>query len=139
MKILFVCWANVGRSQMAAAFYNHLTATEDAESAGTEVEYPGETLAERKIRRGGTDVIEAMAEEGIDISGNIKTQITEDMLSHYEKVISMAALEYTPNWLRDYPKYEYWEVKDPGGSGLAETIVARDVIKTKVEKLISNV
>lgn len=30
MKILFVCWANIGRSQMAMSFYNHLTGTHDA-------------------------------------------------------------------------------------------------------------
>ena len=63
MKILFVCWSNIGRSQVAMSFYNHLTGTNGASSAGTEVEMPGETHEVRKKRRGGTFVIKAMDED----------------------------------------------------------------------------
>ncbi len=136
MRILFVCWANVGRSQMAASFYNHLTGTKHAAAAGTKVEIPGETLGERRARRGGTHVIDSMMEEGIDISNNIQTQLLEKMLDHYDRVISMADYTYTPTWLREHPRFEYWEVKDPGGKGPEETKVARDIIKAKVEELI---
>ena len=38
MKILFVCEGNMMRSQMAEAFYNELTGTRDAISAGTAAE-----------------------------------------------------------------------------------------------------
>lgn len=132
MKVLFVCWANVGRSQMAEAFYNHLTNSQNADSAGTEVEDPGETLGERKKRRGGTFVIEAMAEEGIDITSHKKTQLTEEMLSKYDTIVCMAQPEYTPVWLSDSPKFIRWDVEDPGGKGLEETIIARDAVKAKV-------
>lgn len=136
MKILFVCWANVGRSQMAKAFYNSLTNTDDANSAGTEVEMPGETLGDRQQRRGGTFVIEAMAEEGIDIKQFHKTQLTKEMLGDYDKVISMADLEYTPDWLKSAPNYISWTVKDPGGRGLKETQEALENVKAKVLELI---
>lgn len=35
-KILFVCYGNVGRSQMAEAYYNHFTKSTKAISAGTD-------------------------------------------------------------------------------------------------------
>ena len=58
-KILFVCIHNSARSQMAEAFVNRYCGDQfEAESAGLE---PG-TL--------NPLVVEAMAEEGIDISGN---------------------------------------------------------------------
>jgi protein-tyrosine-phosphatase len=139
MKILFVCWANVGRSQMARGFYNHLTKTSNADSSGTEVETPGETLEERKIRRGGTFTIEAMLEQGINIKDYKRTQVTQEELANYDKVISMAQPEHTPTWLSDAPNFIYWDIEDPGGKGLAETIEARDKIEAKVVELINDI
>lgn len=48
MKILFVCRGNVARSQMTEKIYNTLTRSHDAQSAGTQAEFEGETLADRK-------------------------------------------------------------------------------------------
>lgn len=120
---------------MAAAFYNHLTGTRDADAAGTEVELPGETLGERRQRRGGTNVIQAMLEEGVDVSSSPKIQLVKEMLHHYDRVISMADHQYTPTWLRDHATFEYWEIADPGSKGMAETKVARDLIKQRVTSL----
>ncbi len=137
MKILFVCWANVGRSQIAAELYNKLTGTKDAKSAGTEVMHPGKTLSERRSRRGGTYIIDVMKEdEGIDVSKNTRTQIDEDMLDEYDKIISMAQPEYTPEWLSKHPRYVYWEVSDPMDRGISATRKAKREIEAKVKELI---
>lgn len=121
---------------MAEAFYTHLTGTSDASSAGTEVEVPGESLAERRQRRGGTDVIEVMAEEGIDVAGARKVQLTQAMLADYDRIISMTQKEHTPDWLSTHPNYIYWDVDDPGGQDYAKTKVARDEIKKRVQQLL---
>ena len=136
MKVLFVCWANVSRSQMAAGFYNHLTCSSDADAAGTEVEIPGETLGDRRKRLGGTRVIELMQEEGIDLSDKEQTQLIEKMLDKYDRVISMADHQYTPKWLSSHPRFVYWHVEDPGGKDLAVARIAKDIIKTKVQEFI---
>src|SRR5665213_914852 len=89
MKILFVCQYNVGRSQMAAAMYNKLSSSSDAESAGTEVEKPGQTLLERTKERGGAShVIDVMQEEGIDVSNNSRRQVSKSMIKQYDQIIS---------------------------------------------------
>jgi protein-tyrosine-phosphatase len=42
MKVLFICKGNWMRSQIAAALYNHVTKTQDADSVGTYVGAPEE-------------------------------------------------------------------------------------------------
>lgn len=121
---------------MAAAYYNHLTETSDADAAGTEVEISGETLGDRVIRRGGTKVIEAMQEDGIDVSQKTQKQLEEAMLDRYDRVISMADHQYTPEWLRNHPKFEYWHINDPGGKDLAAIKIAQGEVKSKVQDLI---
>jgi protein-tyrosine-phosphatase len=137
MKVLFVCWANVGRSQMAAELYNKMTGTNDASSAGTEVSRPGKTLQERRSRRGGTFVIDVMQDEGVDVSRNIRTQLTEGMLDEYDLIINMAQPEYTPAWLKNHSKYTYWFIEDPGGKGLEASRRAKEEIKDRLKALLA--
>lgn len=108
MKILFVCRGNVGRSQMATAFYNSFTRSDLADSAGTHVEKPGQISRERKLERSGKSfVVDVMNEVGIDLGANICTQLTPEMLANYDKVISMAGKRYSPTWLANAPNYTY--------------------------------
>lgn len=137
MKILFVCLGNVARSQMAEAFYNTMSNTHGADSAGTEVEVPGQTLLQRKIERPNRSfVVDAMQDAGIDVSHCVSTQLTEDMILGYDKVISMVDEPYAPRWLVQAPNYVYWEVEDPKGLSLALTIKARDNIQRRVAMLL---
>ena len=138
MKVLFVCWRNVSRSQMAAAYYNAVTNTNDADSAGTQVEVNGETLTERRNRVGGTVAIELARREGWDISQNRETQLTPEMLWNYDIIVSMASPLVTPDWLGNYKDYVYWDVSDPGASSLGALADAFEVIKRKVDKLIAS-
>ena len=65
--IIFACVHNAGRSQMAAAFFNHLTDPQKANavSAGTE---PGERVH--------PEVQAVMQEVGIDLSGARPQKLT---------------------------------------------------------------
>jgi arsenate reductase len=96
-KVLFVCIHNSARSQMAEAFMNRYCSDEyEAQSAGLE---PG-TL--------NTLVVEAMAEEGIDLA-NAQTKSVAEMIERgdrFEYVITVcdeASAERCPIF--------------PGGSG----------------------
>ena len=139
MKVLFVCHYNVGRSQMAKAFYNQFTNSKDAEAAGTDVKEQGQTLQERKNTSSSSNffVIDVMKEIGIDISQSRRQQLTADMLDDYDRVISMAEEDESPSWLVNSPKYVHWDIKDPRGQSFEVTAKARDEIKARINELLT--
>jgi protein-tyrosine-phosphatase len=132
MKVLFVCRANVGRSQAAMEFYNQLVPGDGA-SAGTIVEKPGEKLKERFS---ASTIVAVMKEHGADMNENYRTQITREMLDQYEKVVVMAEPETIPEWLSESPKFIYWNIVDAKGKSLTETRDIAAEIKEKVENLV---
>ena len=67
-NFLFICYGNVGRSQMAEAFYNHLTNSSNSWSAGIQKDTPA------RYKNPAPMIVEAMYELGIDISeAKVKT------------------------------------------------------------------
>ena len=131
MKVLFVCRANVGRSQAAMEFYNQLVPGYGA-SAGTIVDKSGEKLKERF---GAEHIITVMKEHGSDMSENIRTQITQKMLNDYDKVIVMAEPNTVPNWLSDNPKVITWTIEDAKDKPLEKTREIALEIKLRVREL----
>ncbi|UZE93822.1 MAG: arsenate reductase ArsC [Candidatus Pacearchaeota archaeon] len=126
-KVLFVCKGNVGRSQMAEAFYSHLVGR-GAYSAGikavTELVHPPE------------DVVDIMLEENIDLSNQIIKKLNEDMVRKADKVIIMCKKEIYPSYLNNYSnKVLYWNIKDPRYMNTDERRKIRDIIKEKVLSL----
>lgn len=108
MKVLFVCRANSGRSQIAMELYNRMHPGE-AHSAGTDVDVPGQHL---KYRETATAGILAMYKLGIDMSENPRTQLTEQMLSVYDMIVVLAEPEAIPHYLYDAPNVKIYTVED---------------------------
>ena len=138
MKILFVCHSNIGRSQMAKAFYNNLTNSRDADAAGTEVKEAGQTLLERKATSDSKNffLLDVMNDIGYDLSDATRDQLIQDKLPLYDWVISMASPNVSPEWLLKAPNYIYWDVKDPRGQNYEITATVRDDVLQRVERLI---
>lgn len=136
MKILFVCRGNVARSQMAEMIYNTLTKSNDADSAGTHAEKPGETLGQRKKRIGKSFVVDVMNDNNMSIENKKQTQLTKAMLKNYDLVVGMSAKKYTPKWLAESPKYVYWKIRDPKARGYATTNNTRLTIDNKIKELV---
>ncbi|MFC1945392.1 arsenate reductase ArsC, partial [Chloroflexota bacterium] len=102
--VLFVCMHNAGRSQMAGAFFNHLsTGKVKALSAGT-----------APADQSNPVVVQAMQEVGIDISQNQPKMLTPEMTTDTAKMITMgcgadagglcpAAIFPTEDWKLDDP------------------------------------
>ena len=83
MKIIFVCKANHGRSQLAEALFNNLAkGKHTAFSAGTKV------IREDANREGqiisDPNIITVMKEVGLDVSQNVRNQFTPEMLKEAE-------------------------------------------------------
>ena len=144
-KVLFVCNANVVRSQMAQAFYNHSTQTQNADSAGVNAEkYPTAkipTVADFDTHLAAKDldpltVIDLMREKGIEIGTSERTQLTKDMLSDYDLVVNIANRNQTPDWLRG-DNVVWWKIEDPHAESREPAKLARDEIEKRVKMLLS--
>ncbi|HWB59810.1 MAG TPA: arsenate reductase ArsC [Chthoniobacteraceae bacterium] len=132
-KVLFICVHNSARSQMAEAFLSNLCGGEfEAQSAGLS---PG-TL--------NPIVVEAMAEVGIDISGN-KTKAVFDFVKSGElfayvvTVCSEAEAEGCPIFPGVATRL-HWSFPDPSRlqgtheEKLARTREIRDIIRARIEE-----
>jgi arsenate reductase (thioredoxin) len=124
-SVLFLCVHNAGRSQMAAAWLNHLAGDRvDVFSGGSE---PASTV--------NPAAIEAMAEVGIDIGAEFPKPWTDEIVRAADVVITMGCGDACPV----YPgkRYEDWVLDDPEGLGVAGVRTIRDEIRGLVEKLIA--
>jgi protein-tyrosine-phosphatase len=112
-KVVFICRANMFRSQIATAIYNHHNSDDSiAISCGTAI--PEENRNGRKLSSYPELKLELdfMKRKGMDISDKYCTQVTPEALADVSKIILMSEPEYTPEWLKSY-KYEFWEVPNP--------------------------
>ena len=130
MKILFVCAGNVARSQMAEAYYNHFTNSNDAFSAGVLDFTP------TKYGHPTKEVVEVMKEEEIDVSQKIVKYITEKMVKESDKIFIMCKKEECPDFLLNSNKVNFWEVSDPFGTSLDNFKKIRDIVKSKVSSIL---
>lgn len=120
MKVLFVCVANAGRSQMAQAFYEQRGG--DARSAGSD---PADELDE--------SVVEVLEEVGIDISDRKPKAIELHNVEWADLVVTMGCGDACPV----LPGKEYldWNLPDPAGLCLEEVRELRGVIQARVASL----
>ncbi len=124
--VLFLCVHNAGRSQMAAGWLRHIAGDSiDVYSGGSN---PGATI--------NPTAVEAMAEVGVDISGNTPQPWTDDMLRAVDVVVTMGCGDecpYIPG-----KKYLDWELTDPAGKSIEVVREVRDDIRSRVDELVAD-
>jgi arsenate reductase len=124
-SVLFVCVHNAGRSQMAAGWLRHLAGdTVEVRSAGSE---PGERI--------NPAAVEAMAEVGIDITGQKPKKLERETAESSDVIITMGCGDACPVF--PGKRYEDWKLEDPAGKGVDAVRPIRDEIKTRIEKLLA--
>jgi protein-tyrosine-phosphatase len=124
--VLFVCVHNAGRSQMAAGYLQHLAGDRiNVLSAGSE---PAEEI--------NPVAVQAMAEDGIDITTRTPRILTTEAVQASDVVITMGCGDACPY----YPgkRYEDWKLDDPAGHGIDQVRPIRDDIKVRVQALIGD-
>ncbi len=129
-KILFICHANVGRSQMAEAYYNHLTKSDNGFSAGISKEAP------LKYPVLPQEIIDLMLEEGIDASRQKPKIVTEDMVEQSSKIYVLCKKEQCPDFLLNSKKVSFWDVKDPYLMTVEDMRQIRNLIKSRIQDII---
>ena len=123
--VLFVCIHNAGRSQMAAGYLTALSnGAVHVRSGGSE---PGTEI--------NPIAIQAMQEEGIDISQGVPQLMTTEAVQASDVVITMGCGDVCP--IFPGKRYEDWELADPKGKGIEEVRPIRDDIKARVTALLT--
>jgi len=124
-RALFVCLHNAGRSQMSEALFRRASeGRHEARSAGT-------TPAERVH----PEVIEAMAELGLDLSGQRPRLLSREDAEWADVVVTMGCGDecpYIPG-----KRYLDWDLPDPKGQALEAVRTTREVIGRRVGALVA--
>lgn len=124
-RALFVCLHNAGRSQMSEALFLRVAeGRHEARSAGT-------TPAERVH----PEVVEAMAELGIDLGGRVPRKLGREDAEWADVVVTMGCGDdcpYIPG-----KRYLDWDLPDPRGRPLAEVRRTREEIERRVTALVA--
>lgn len=126
-SVLFVCVHNAGRSQMAAGFLRHLAGDRvEVRSAGS---LPGDRI--------NPSAVAAMAEVGIDISGQQPKVLTPEAARASDYIITMGCGDACPY----FPGRTYldWSLDDPAGQGVEAVRPIRDEIRGLVEALVAEI
>ena len=118
MKVLFICYANVGRSQVAEACFKTLS-RHDCDSAGIAVnerisqrKLPSKKLKDNPIQHS----VEFIRREfGIDVGEKERQQLVPEMIDTAELVIVIAEKERWPGYLKEDGKVVFWDIPDPAG------------------------
>jgi|SRR5579859_1837104 len=123
--VLFACVHNAGRSQMAAAFFNHLADVKLARaiSAGT---HPADHVH--------PEVVAAMREVGIELTDAHPQKLTEELARGVDLLVTMGCGEecpYVPG-----VKVIDWPLADPKGKDMDAVRAIRDEVKRLVQVLV---
>lgn len=124
-SVLFVCVHNAGRSQMAAAYLQHLA------EGRIEVRSAGSAPADQV----NPAAVQAMQEEGIDLSSQTPKILTTAAVQASDVVITMGCGDTCP--IFPGKRYEDWTLDDPAGQGIEPVRKIRDEIRIRIEHLIS--
>jgi arsenate reductase len=123
--VLFLCTHNAGRSQMALGWFNQL-------AGGRAVAWSGGSEPGVEINPAAVD---AMAEVGIDITGEYPKPWTDEILRAADVVVTMGCGDACP--IFPGKRYEDWELDDPAGMTVNAVRPIRDKIGRRVRTLLA--
>src|SRR4051794_27909263 len=124
--VLFLCVHNAGRSQMAFGWFQRLAGDRAvAWSGGSE---PGLEL--------NPAAVEAMAEVGIDITGELPRPWSDEIVQAADVVITMGCGDACP--IFPGKRYEDWDLDDPAGQDVGAVRPIRDEIERRVRGLLGS-
>lgn len=124
-RVLFACIHNAGRSQMAAAWFNHIADPGHARaiSAGT--------APAPKVH---PEVAQAMGEVGIELRDAKPTLLTPDMTASVDLLVTMGCGESCP-YVPGLRRLD-WQVPDPKGQPVERVRQIRDTLREQIQELV---
>lgn len=126
MRVLFVCFGNSCRSQMAEGLAKILgRGVWEVESAGL---FPAKAIA--PLTR------EVMTEKGISLEGHYPKGLEDVRTEDYDLIVNMSGFPL-PESVRT--PVVVWEIPDPIGGGVEDYRRTRDEIERRVRALLDSV
>lgn len=125
-QVLFVCVANAGRSQLAAALVHH---------------YAGDAVVARSAGSAPAAAVHAtvsplLRELGVDLSEVFPKPLTDDAVRAADVVVTMGCGDTCP--VLPGTRYEDWVVGDPGLASTEGAAAIRDDIDARVRALLAD-
>ena len=84
-------------------------------------------------------VIAYMREEGIDISENIRRQLTPEMVHEADRVVVITAQESWPEYLVKSQKVIFWDIPNAVGMSAEPAREVYDQVKQRVSELVAEI
>jgi protein-tyrosine-phosphatase len=126
-ELLFVCVHNAGRSQLAAALAEHLSAHRvHVRSAGSA---PADQI--------NPLVVEVLAERGIALTTAYPKPLSDNVIGAADVIITMGCGDACPVF--PGKRYEDWNVTDPAGQPIEVVRDIRDDIQARVTALLRDI
>jgi arsenate reductase len=125
-SVLFVCLHNAGRSQMSQALFERA-------AAGRHVALSAGTSPAKRVH---PEVVQAMLELDIDLSGRRPALLTRELAEQADTVVTMGCGDecpYIPG-----KRYIDWDLPDPKGRPLDEVRAIRDDIARRIDSLLAD-
>jgi protein-tyrosine-phosphatase len=142
MKVLFICYANVGRSQVAHAYFEKLS-KHSCESAGIAVNerLAAMKLASRKLKDNPnqSSLRYLKRELDRDIGEKEKQQLIPEMINTADLVVVIAEKERWPSYLQECNKLLFWDIQDPVGMADESADEVYREVRRKVEELVAEI
>jgi protein-tyrosine-phosphatase len=147
MNILFVCRANVGRSQVAQVCLNKLS-RHTADSAGIAVDelmvklhLRGRTLKDvTSLSRAAAYNLECIRNAfGMDIADKERQQLTPQLVDEADLVVVITEKEQWPAYLQEGGKVVFWDIPDAVGQDDAFVYEVFTQVRRRVEQLVEEI
>lgn len=126
-RVIFVCTANAGRSQMAVAFFNHLADPQRARAISAATGPP---------RSVDPNVIEAMRDAGLDFSPSIPRRLSAPLAMAAGHLVTMGGEDECPFF--GGVRVEGWPIDDPKGQSVKRVREIREEIRRRVKEMIES-
>ena len=140
MKVLFVCRANVGRSQVAQVSFEQLS-KHDSYCAGIGVDKEVAQRPSSKLKDiPNLRAVEYIKKEfGVDLSERDRNQLTLGMIEDVDLAIIIHEKDEWPDYLKEGDKVVFWDIPDTPGmdDDGAHQIWRR--VRRRVEELVREI
>lgn len=142
MKVLFVCQANIGRSQVAQTCFDQLSSHESS-GAGMAVDeitakgnWPSKKLKDVPNQR---SVEYIKREFGVDISDRERRQLTPQLMDEADMVVVINDKANWPHYVTEGGKVVFWDIQDGVGQADEAAYQIFGQVRNKVEGLVKEI